>query len=210
MLRRRLLTSLVSVGFQRRDSWTDCLCSNTLLCRTLFSLSLLIPNTHIHTNTVCCLPPKPSSSSLLIHTSSTSLKPPLFPFPYSRLVSSIVCVSSFSPQFLSSSSSPLATLPSTIYSLVPLFSSSLNQSSQPLSISLLFGVLIFPFSPHPHCFSCTVDSPCFSPHLTQLHCLSSHSLPAHLSFCRCISSCSLKEVMRIDPASDPAASFLHQ
>lgn len=148
MLRRRLLTSLVSVGFQRRDSWTDCLCSNTLLCRTLFSLSLLIPNTHIHTNTVCCLPPKPSSS-LLIHTSSTSLKPPLFPFPYSRLVSSIVCVSSFSPQFLSSSSSPLATLPSTIYSLVPLFSSSLNQSSQPLSISLLFGVLIFPFSPHP-------------------------------------------------------------
>lgn len=58
--------------------------------------------------------------------------------------------------------------------------------------------------------SCTVDSPCFSPHLTQLHCLSSHSLPAHLIFCRCISSCSLKEVMRIDPASDPAASFLHQ
>lgn len=97
MLRRRLLTSLVSVGFQRRDSWTDCLCSNTLLCRTLFSLSLLIPNTHIHTNTVCCLPPKPSSSSLLIHTSSTSLKPPLFPFPYSRLVSSIVCVFLLSP-----------------------------------------------------------------------------------------------------------------
>lgn len=79
MLRRRLLTSLVSVGFQRRDSWTDCLCSNTLLCRTLFSLSLLIPNTHIHTNTVCCLPPKPSSSSLLIHTSSTSLPISLFP-----------------------------------------------------------------------------------------------------------------------------------
>lgn len=141
MLRRRLLTSLVSVGFQRRDSWTDCLCSNTLLCRTLFSLSLLIPDTHIHTNTVCCLPPKPSSSSLLIHTSSTSLKPPLFPFPYSRLVSSIVCVSSFSPQFSSSSSSPLATLPSTIYSCSPF----LLFTQSKLSVFHCFlGFLYFP------------------------------------------------------------------
>lgn len=178
---------------------------------SLLSFSPYPQHTHSHKH---CLLPTPQTFLLLFtypHLVYLFKTASLFPSPYSQLVPSIVCVSSFSPQFLSSSSSPLAALASTIYSLVPLFSSSFNQSSQPLSISLLFGVLIFPFSPHPHCFSCTVDSPCFSPHLTQLHCLSSHALPAHLIFCRCISSCSLKEVMmRIDPASDPAASFLHQ
>lgn len=148
MLKRRLLTSLVSVGFQRRDSWTDCLCSNTLLCRTPSPYPQHTPS-HKH----CLLsnppPPQPSSSSLLIHTSSTSLKTPLFPFPYSQLVFSIVCPSSSSPQFLPPPppSSPLASFPSTIYSHVPLFSSSLNHSSQPLSISQLFRGSYSPFSP---------------------------------------------------------------
>lgn len=128
MLKRRVLTSLVSVGFQRRDSWTDCLCSNTLLCRTLFSLSP--QHTHIRTLSAS-LPPHPILLLLFAHPHLVHLFKRLS-LPFSLFPACLVCCL---PVFLLSSplvspSLHLSVSPSsTIYSLVPLFPSSLNLTS---------------------------------------------------------------------------------
>lgn len=204
MLKRRVLTSLVSIGFRRRDSWTDCLCSNTLLCRTLFSLS---PQ-HTHTHTACCLPLSPhnlssSSSSLLIHTSSTSLNASRLPSLYSQPVLSTVCLSSTSPP----PSSPPLGLPF-FYSLLscspfPLFTQShLSVSAShcffPLLSHIPFSSLVFPVLLTPP-----------APLLTHPHYLSSYSLSSLHICSRCLSSCSLKRRrMRRGPGG-PAAPFIH-
>ena len=171
MLRRGALTSLVSVGFRSRDSWTDCLCSNTLLCRTLFSFLPKHTHTHTHTHTpsaVCFSPLSPhnpsssssSSSSLLIHTSSTSFKnasrfPSLFP------TCPVYCL----PVSLFSSSLPRPHLSSSplLFTLLfpfPLFTQShlclgislfSHIPSSPLSPPLFFLSYWLPSSPSPCC-----------------------------------------------------------
>lgn len=93
MLKWRVLTPAVSAGFQQPDSWTDCLCSNTLLCQTLFSAYI-----HTHTHKYG----SHNSLSPLVHT-STSLNTSHFSSLCTQLV--------FSAIFLSPSSPPQPLLP---------------------------------------------------------------------------------------------------
>lgn len=88
--------------------------------------------------------------------------------------------------------SPTPPPPSTIYSLVSLFPSSLNL------VSLFWQLSIFPasYSHHilipPLSLSVSLTSPCSPTHLSHPHHLSSYSLPSPLVRSRCLCCCSPK------------------
>lgn len=180
MLKRRVLTSVVSVGFQRRDSWTDCLCSNTLLCRTLLSLSQYTL-THTHTHTVCLSPPQPILLLLFAYPHPVhpfkGLSPPFSLFPaclvYCLPVFPLSSPPSVSPFFylLSSSPFPLSRLYLSISLLFPPLSCSLLT---PLHTLFFLSCSLLPFSPTRTTLPLILPSPSFL--VIGNRCLSSCSL----------------------------------